>query len=162
MSSQRTAEGCGPEYRQYSLGCARIPLQALRFPQRIVVPEGSIQLRPRDPNNVTRLEGIFALQRLNREEERHFVKAIAPRALSQAYEQRLPQVGSFPLPFLAGLGTEIQVDCLHGRHRIEAAKQYLEAADQWWPVELFSEGRLRANAVRRGFSLVRLRNAPIS
>jgi hypothetical protein len=36
--------------------------------------------------------------------------------------------------------TEFRLLCLHGRHRIEAAKQCLSGVDRWWVVDLYSDG----------------------
>ena len=32
--------------------------------------------------------------------------------------------------------------CLHGRHRIEAAKKYLHPDDKWWVVDLYSDANV--------------------
>lgn len=35
---------------------------------------------------------------------------------------------------------DVQIVCLHGGHRITAARKFLKVRDQWWTVKVFGEG----------------------
>jgi hypothetical protein len=37
-----------------------------------------------------------------------------------------------------------QLECLHGRHRIEAGREFLDPGDDWWTVDLYLSGRTEA------------------
>jgi hypothetical protein len=34
-----------------------------------------------------------------------------------------------------------QLECLHGRHRIQAAREFLSPKDKWWTVDLYLSGK---------------------
>ena len=59
-----------------------------------------------------------------------FMKGVSARQLG-----KYPQGGYPELVFPAGY----QVECLHGRHRIQAAK---ELGLDWWTVDLYLAGKL--------------------
>ena len=37
---------------------------------------------------------------------------------------------------------DVQLECLHGQHRVLAAKQILRPEDRWWSVDLYGNGKL--------------------
>jgi hypothetical protein len=37
--------------------------------------------------------------------------------------------------------TGFELQCLRGKHRIEAAKQYLPGSTRWWVIDFYSEGK---------------------
>lgn len=37
-----------------------------------------------------------------------------------------------------------QLECLHGRHRIQAGREFLSPRDKWWTVDLYLSGKIRA------------------
>lgn len=41
-----------------------------------------------------------------------------------------------------GFWTGYELECLHGRHRIQAAKQALLPPDMWWTVDLYRAGMI--------------------
>ena len=38
------------------------------------------------------------------------------------------------------LPSNLQLDCLHGQHRIRAATEFLPSGDRWWLVDIYKEG----------------------
>jgi hypothetical protein len=38
------------------------------------------------------------------------------------------------------LGRDVKLECLHGQHRILAAKEFLAPSKRWWVVDLYSTG----------------------
>ncbi len=59
--------------------------------------------------------------------------------LSEISEGHLPKDSQHQIPEL-GFWAGYQLDCLHGRHRAEAAKLALAPSDKWWTVDLYSAG----------------------
>ena len=43
-----------------------------------------------------------------------------------------PPILKFPMDYL--------MTCLHGQHRIQAAREVLKAGDQWWTLDLYVDG----------------------
>jgi len=117
-------------------GTARIRLKWLHFQWN----------RPRelDGKNVERLKADFRKDCRRLDELNHIPAVIdqqsldAAEALSGVSARQLgkyPRGGNPELVFPAGY----QVECLHGRHRIQAAK---ELGLEWWTVDLYLAGRL--------------------
>ncbi len=118
-------------------GKAKVRLEFLHFPldngKRI------------DGKNKERLKGVFRTQGCLRLEPGNQVPAVITRNdLEQAiYKSRtshsdlLDNLGKEP-PELE-FPPDFRLDCLHGRHRIEAAKELrsLKAKDKWWIVDLY-------------------------
>ena len=99
--------------------------------------------RPLDPKNVARLVKIFNLEGCFRWESEHYVPAlINPKALYKALTaanrtaEDLFAVTEEPV----SLELSDSLICLHKRHCLEAAKQYLETKDKWWVVDLYLNG----------------------
>ncbi|KAG9228681.1 hypothetical protein BJ875DRAFT_229273 [Amylocarpus encephaloides] len=40
--------------------------------------------------------------------------------------------------------TSFHLKCLHGRHRIEAGREFLDPGDDWWTVDLYLSGEVEA------------------
>ena len=62
--------------------------------------------------------------------------------ISRILEGELPKNSQHKylnLGFWAGY----QLECLHRRHRIEAAKQALLPSDKWWTVDLYLAGMIQ-------------------
>ncbi len=57
---------------------------------------------------------------------------------SNLESQSLCQQDDGTIPFLR----LASIDCLHGLHRVAAARSYLDENDQWWTVRLYSHGTL--------------------
>ena len=116
-------------------GAFRIPLCKLRH------EEPDINPRQLDVKNVKRLQKIFELEGCLRLEPDNYIPALISRSI-------LPD-----LPKLVGGPADLAVEppmfdpsvslrCLHGRHRIEAARQHLALTGKWWVVNLYVEDHL--------------------
>ena len=58
---------------------------------------------------------------------------ITAAMLTNNYEKEYPELI---------LPATYQLLCLHGRHRIQAAKEYLSPRDKWWTVDLYLAGEM--------------------
>jgi len=116
-------------------GTVRIRLKWLHFQRN----------RPRevDDNNIERLKANLRKDCRDLDERNHIAAVIDQQSLRTAEVLSgvsVRQLGKYPqggypeLVFPAGY----QVDCLHGRHRILAAK---ELGLEWWTVDLYLAGR---------------------
>ena len=125
-------------------GRARIPLEYLYFPVH--------DPRDLDRSNVNRLKGTFLREGIKRQRHENHIPAtiskedlqlviqnsgISPETLHNAHDK---------LPLLA-FSSNQRVQCLHGKHRIEAARDSprLCKNDRWWTVTLYSEGRIHGS-----------------
>ena len=96
-----------------------------------------------DPKNVARLVQIYKLEGCLRLDIEHHVPAIIKESelqkslsISNVDGVDLLKRGSPPeLEF----SDDVTLICLHGRHRLEAAKEFLLPGDRWWIVDLYSE-----------------------
>ena len=124
------------------LGIARIPLDALDFNHELQKVHRVLSDRA-----VARLENIFEKEGcLRLQDENHIsavvdedelVWALAVTGLERGNLPRHPSGGDIP-----ELGL-MHVRCLHGLHRVNAAKRVLDGVDRWWTVRLYSSrGRL--------------------
>ena len=122
-------------------GSIKCPLRRLRYEPITVDP------RQLDPKNIARLLEIFKLEGCRRLESQNHVPALISRAVLQTLLERVPG-GQSSLNPQDKNKTPVQVDldndltCLHGRHRIEAAKKYLHPDDKWWVVDLYADGEV--------------------
>ncbi len=133
---ENEAEIASIEHRCFK-GLARVKLSALKFDQ-----QGHREL---SANIVARLHKIFAIEGCLRLDNENFISAVITSdalrnaiAESNLESQSLCQQDDGSIPFL-GLAS---VDCLHGLHRVAAARGYLDENDQWWTVRLYSDGTL--------------------
>jgi len=120
-------------------GTARIRLEQLHFPWT--------DAKELNEKNLGRLKAIFQQDGCRRLEMQHHIPAIiddgrldaaiitagvSPRTLLSP-----PTPDGYPeLVFPNG---EI-LECLHGRHRIQAGKEFLPLRDKWWTVYLYLTG----------------------
>ncbi len=122
----------------HTVGVARINLSALNF-------DHSLRHNHRELSDkvVERLRKIFTTEGcLRLDDENHISAVVDSGVLATALS-------------VAGLGMESlrrgddgfiphliisSVKCLHGLHRIAAAKAHLDDNDQWWAVRLYSDG----------------------
>ena len=124
--------------RRYFLGSAKVDIDILSFDKSL----------PRETNaqNIERLLSSFELTGcLQLDPQHHLAAIIAPSTFHEAISHagstgeaaldrdpsRWPRV-SFPAQF--------RVQCLRGKHCIEAAKHYLTGRHRWWVVDFYSEG----------------------
>jgi hypothetical protein len=124
-------------------GKARVMLEVLQFS-----PEN---LRDIDEKNVERLKEIFEEEGCLREEpERHVPAVIDMGDLTRAIQftgsdevsldrlldnpKKLPPLLKFPLG--------VHIECLNGKHRIQAAREFpgLKPSEKWWIVDLYLNG----------------------
>ncbi|KAL8770678.1 MAG: hypothetical protein Q9209_003746 [Squamulea sp. 1 TL-2023] len=136
-NSQWTIESSSSfEKRRAYRGTVKYPLQHLE--------EENTNLNPRqtDPKNIKRLLEIFKLEGCRRSEPRNRVPAlISPEQYTRLIDG-LPNKDLYlkdcnlepPETTLA----ETLV-CLHGKHRLEAARRYLGSGQKWWIVDLYSD-----------------------
>ena len=92
------------------------------------------------PSNVDRLEHTFRLDRCRRRDEDNCVVGLVDHSsLAEALHQvdlNEDQLRQTPAEVAVRLPLR-QVHCLHGMHRLEAARRVLEPNDQWWTVRLY-------------------------
>jgi len=128
---------CTERNRAYK-GRAKVQIRWLSFEDDLV-----LETRPLDPKNVARLVKIFELEGCFRREPEHYVPAlIRPEALNAALTQANHDAGKLFAVTEEPVSLELSspLICLHGRHRLEAAKLQLEAADKWWVVDFYLDG----------------------
>ena len=119
---------------QHFLGTARVPIGKLEFPQ---VPS---LCREMNEKNVARLLHIFKLEGCLRLEAENHVSAIIDPALStnavlkSGLDVNTLSKSSEPrlLP-----NPDFNVACLNGRHRVAAARRFLDPYDDWWTVDFY-------------------------
>ncbi len=124
------------------LGTAKINLSAIEL----------AATKPIRNQTVTRLKSIFRSQGCRRLDRQNYIAAtIRPEVLQQALEKRGWSASYFrsalcakaEIPFL-DLGVGNTVRCMQGRSRVIAGRQYLEPPEQWWTVQLYRHGKMRA------------------
>lgn len=126
-------------------GKARVMLEVLQF-----APES---MRDINKKNVERLKDIFEVEGcLRMEPERHVPAVVSLAALTRAIEfTASPQVSldklldnPKELPPLLKFPPNVHIECLSGKHRIQAAKECtrLGPSEKWWIVDLYLEGNL--------------------
>ncbi len=86
----------------------------------------------------SRLLRVFRAEDCQRRDPENHVPALVSRSV-------LPQArrtgdGSGHFEELQWFIPESPLRILHGRHRLEAARQFLEGSDRWWVVDLYSDG----------------------
>jgi len=126
------------ERKKHFLGCAKIDLKHLNFSQS--------SARELDDENIQRLLSAFKLTGCLRLDTQYHVPAIIDaHFLSQMVREggaslddiRSHEPSRWPALKLPE-GSEIE--CLHGQHRLVAAREYLLPRDQWWVIDLYSTG----------------------
>jgi len=114
---------------------ARISLDVLQF--------GRDQPRELDPDHVEILTECFRNEDCQRLPVRNHVPALISQ---QQLANAMRHSGVFTEQLLAGhlsgysmlkVPTSCHLECLHGRHRIEAAREFLLPTDRWWTVDLY-------------------------
>lgn len=120
-------------------GTARIRLEWLHFRWN--------EPRELDVKNVERLKSNFRkdCRRLDIHNhipalinQQHLDAAIQASRISAGTLLSNPLDGYPELVFPAGY----QLECLHGRHRIQAGKEVLSCGDKWWTVDLYLAGMI--------------------
>lgn len=123
-------------------GRARVPLEFLYFSEHTP--------RDLDRGNVERLMGVYLEEGVRRLQHEHHIPAVVGKddllsavrlsGLSLVNLLNSSQANPPHLTFPEGF----RLRCLHGKHRIEAARlsACLQGQDRWWTVTLYSEGKL--------------------
>jgi len=131
-------------------GTARIRLDVLHFQWN----------KPRELNqkNLERLKSCFQTEGCRRLELENHVPAIIDQLqLDDAMQasnisasaMMTNQTNDYPeLNFPAGY----QLKCLHGRHRVQAGREFLPPRDKWWTVDLYLAGMSTSDERRLPFS----------
>ena len=114
-------------------GYARVELDDIEFDSG----------RDLDDHNVERLIKVFELVGCKRE---HPANAISVMVEKEVLANMLTQQLLYSSSLHSLVPTQLQclntkVTCLHGRHRICAARKFLQPSDRWWTVKLFDSGR---------------------
>lgn len=123
------------------LGRARIDIKSLQFE---IDHTNASQFT--NAKVVKKLAQKFALEGCHRLDEEHHVSAlISPAVLQVAIQKSGISVGDLRT---AGYPQKLEIpqatplNCLYGRHRLQAAKGILPPEDEWWVTELYSDGWL--------------------
>jgi hypothetical protein len=119
-------------------GTARVRLEYLHFEWN----------EPRELNrkNVERLKKIFRTENIRRLEPGNHIPAVVDQtdldAAIQASELSAENLLGNPDndPPVLRFPPRYRLTCLHGRHRIQAARETLPPIDAWWTVDLYLTG----------------------
>ena len=140
-SSNTNIENLLAEKQRVFCGSVKVPICKLAAEDMLTNP------RQLDPKNVARLRDIFLIEGCHRlDPQNHVPVLIGQVILDQAlrkYSIPRSSLKSLDEPELLTIDTELTY--LHGRHRLEAAKDVLAADDKWWVVDLYLEGNLRCH-----------------
>ncbi len=117
-------------------GTARIGLEWLYFRNKQLNDKHVQDLQSRFRNDCRRLEARNHIPAII--DQQHLDAALQ---VSWRSEERLPTNPQDEIPEL-GFWTGYELECLHGRHRFQAAKQALTPQDMWWTVDLYRSGRI--------------------
>jgi Protein of unknown function (DUF3723) len=97
-----------------------------------------------DRKVIKQLKRDFEGEGCIREKPTNWVPAIIDEPTLQAVLGNLAtgaeavRVASKANPPKLNLGREVKLECLHGQHRILAAKEFLDSSQRWWVVDLYS------------------------
>ena len=119
-------------------GIAWVRLENLNFPLK--------DSRELDSKNVERLKELFQRDTIRRLDSKNRIPAEidevdlneAIRISNTSAESLMHNRDDNP-PFLK-FPPHYQLTCLHGRHRILAAREILPSVDSWWTVDLYLTG----------------------
>ena len=146
--SAADAEARRYEKRQANLqsnfqGTAKVLLRHLSFPSQQENRAGDLHLNHR---NIARLVQIFNIEGCHRLDPANHIPVLIDE---DSLQQSLVQSGLTKVdllkkhtPPLLRLEETAVLDCLHGRHRIAAAHEFLLPVDKWWAVDLYFDGML--------------------
>ena len=139
-SSDTNVESLVAEKERVFCGSVKVPISKLTAENMMTNP------RQLDPKNVARLRNIFLLEGCHRLDPQNHVPVLIDQAtLDQALRKsdvtRI-SLKSFDEPKLLSLDREIVY--LHGRHRLEAAKDVLKTDDKWWVVDVYLKGIIQS------------------
>jgi len=119
-------------------GTARVSFAHLEFPH---------PFRQVDRKIIEQLKRDFEGEGCIKEKLTNRIPAIIHDPILQAGLEKLAisteefKVGSKEDPPQLHLGRDTMLECLHGQHRILAAKEFLVPSQRWWVVDLYSTGQ---------------------
>lgn len=126
---------------KHYLGVARVDLSSLSFDHPL-----NHCHRETSQKAIDRLRKIYRVQGCLRYQDEHFLNGIICRdALDESLAEGglgvegydyLTRKEDGTIPYLPLLN----VNCLHGLHRVRAAEKFLDDDDQWWIVRLYADG----------------------
>jgi hypothetical protein len=96
--------------------------------------------------NVKRLKEVFQRDKIRRLEPRNHIPAVVDQSdldnAIQASEISAESLLTNPDndPPMLRFPEHYRLTCLHGRHRIQAARETLPPTDAWWTVDLYLAG----------------------
>ena len=121
-------------------GAARVSLDALQF--------RNDQRRELDMEHVETLKKQFRVEGCRREN----IKAHVPVLIDQSCLDTALRLSGFSAAVLLSnthngypelqLPRGSHLTCLHGKHRIQAGREFLSPRDKWWVVDLYLAGEL--------------------
>jgi hypothetical protein len=138
---KRLAEDRGKYYR----GTARFRFDYLHF-------EDTFPRDPQDPDKkiVEILKGKFENEGCLRLEPANHIPAVIDQSTLDMLIAESPGIslGSLldnpkNLPPEIKCPNNIKIECLQGRHRVEAGREYLPPRDWWWTIDLYLKGKHR-------------------
>ncbi|PVH68124.1 hypothetical protein DL98DRAFT_475067, partial [Cadophora sp. DSE1049] len=143
-------ERLATEGREKYQGTARIRLDVLHFPQN--------EPRELDQKNLERLKGYFKNGQCHRAERNHIPAVIDQAQLSEVLRDSKVSAKTLlnntdPHPMLK-FPVGSQLHCLHGRHRIQAAREVLKPRESWWTVDLYLAGTCHHSSSRLKTALI--------
>jgi len=118
-------------------GSAKVLLAHLDFPH---------PCRQIDRKVIERLKRDFEGEGCIRDRQTNRIPAIIEDTILQTgLEQLAINTDAFKAvsnsnPPTLDLGRDVKLECLHGQHRILAAKEFLAPSKRWWVVDLYSTG----------------------
>jgi hypothetical protein len=121
----------------YFRGTARVRLQRLHF--------GDQCSRELDRKIVESLKDTFEIEGCLRLEPSHHIPALIDRQTLELAIKSSPGVSAAalldnPKKLPPELKLNCSLECLHGRHRLQAAREILLPKDKWWTVDLYLTG----------------------
>lgn len=118
-------------------GRAKVSIHVLLFES-----DNQMGSRPLDPKNVTRLLQIFQLEGCLRLEPEHHVPVLINIQVLNAVlgDARLQSGDLMTCKDPPKLNINVPLLCLHGKHRLKAANEFLDPHDKWWVVDLYLDG----------------------
>ena len=118
-------------------GHAKVQIQHLKFEDDSQMGAGAL-----DSKNITRLVQIFELEGCFRLELEHYVPALVNRQALDAVlsEARMNAMDLLQCGEPPTLNVTFPLVCLHGKHRLHAAGQFLNPNNKWWVVDLYLDG----------------------
>lgn len=117
---------------RYRIGCAKVRIDGLKYDTA----------RERSEESVRFLVEIYRTSGCQQFDRKHAVQVVVPS------RQDYP---AFPVSQTAedaptiGRHAEWCITCIHGKHRLEAAKEYLKMVDQLWLAEVYNDSQYHAN-----------------